>query len=717
MSTWRNQFIQAIWILLLVGCAGSQAVMTPPDSLQAEKPLGGSAQTHLWGYYEVYIDIESKEASIVPARTEMFTANIVQFLNNNPAGLTMEILSTPVTSTYVDIDLIVGIKHPFPSKPAYSGYDVRGVFVGYGDHQMAYNPELLCGIEGYNQTMLDDPENYDGGGPDGYTRWYNPSEFTVPGVFGYTLGIYASIGYAWSATLNPYKYFADGLGEHDDLWTFLETNSSAHGVFLAGSTNYRNYYIRFPVPHPNVKFGYSIIANWSGPAQHPSNAPEAVACSVEVTPDIYFEYYGCSGGDLILDVSLWDWDSEATAGVPMEDYQIWVESSVLSAPHQFTTSEMTPTGGGDHYSTYHVDITADTVYQYQYNYYWIIAECVDKDYGNPLGVPNAAGADHLAAFFKGDIWISPTGYDPPPWCWVETVTPMPACRWGKVAVEFDGSNSIDPPCYDGPLTFSWDFDGDWVFDEDPDDSFTGTSDHPVHEYTQDYSGDVWLKVVDQSYSDSYCSVSVQVDTTPPLLYSFDGTIDDGGMQVLDGSGWTFVDVSGCWDENGSQDTAYPASACTVLATPPINIPNDVSSVHLRMSHWGCVHSFTTYKDAGIMGYTLDDGSTYVWNRSDSVVFNYFEGTDFPLMYDDNLNAANFATCIPPVPVTGWQGECWSGYPNAHWGSIFSPVESDWTCDDLKGLNGVRFVFGFISDDGGSSIPGWSIRELDIYTIS
>ena len=141
--------------------------------------------------------------------------------------------------------------------------------------------------------------------PDGYTRWWNPSEFTTPGLFGYTKGSDATPNYVGTGTLNPYKYFADNLGVADDLWTFLQS-TSGHGVFSAGSSNARNYYLRFPTPSPAVKFNYAVVANWKGvlPANHPSNAPEAVGLSVTVTPDLYYASSSDKGGNLTLDLSV-----------------------------------------------------------------------------------------------------------------------------------------------------------------------------------------------------------------------------------------------------------------------------------------------------------------------------------------------------------------------------------------------------------------------------
>ena len=242
--------------------------------------------------------------------------------------------------------------------------------------------------------------------PDGYTRWFNPGEFDTPGLFGYTPGIFASSGYTGTATLCPYKYFADGLGATDDLWAFLNANSAQHGVFSSGSTNWRKYYMRFPLSGPGVEFGYAILANWESETVHPSNASEAVACSVTIKPDLHYVDSSDKGGSLILDFSLFDWDSPPVS-TPMTDYTVFIESTVLSSVHQLTTSEMTPVASGAHYCTYHVSIPANNLQGASGNEFWLIAQCANKDYTNFYGVPNGAGADKLTAFFRSDLFVGP----------------------------------------------------------------------------------------------------------------------------------------------------------------------------------------------------------------------------------------------------------------------------------------------------------------------
>lgn len=398
-------------VLVITGCnTGTNPVIPGKqnDNGFTSQSVSSSSQTHLWGYYDVYIDIPTKSVSAVLNRSAMFAANVVTFINSKPANLGFNIIETPTGADYVDVDIDVSITHPFPGLNQYDGYDVRGIFIGDGSAIMNYNNVLNYALLGSDQYMLNDPDSGDGGGPDGYTRWFNPTEFLNPGLFGYTPGKYATPKYNGLATLNPYKYFADGLGAKDDIWTWLNANANKRGIFTAGAKNTRNYYLRFP-NSKGVKYNYAIVANWEGETIHPSNALESVAVSVNVTPDLYYVNPTNKGGKLILDISVFNWSS-----VMMEQQQLFVESTVLTSTYKLTSGEMVPTGGTGQYSTYHVEIPADNIKGTQGNEFWIIAENPNANYKNNFGVTNGAGEDPLAAFFRFDLYVSPTPYCPNP---------------------------------------------------------------------------------------------------------------------------------------------------------------------------------------------------------------------------------------------------------------------------------------------------------------
>jgi hypothetical protein len=362
----------------------------------------------------------------------MYAAKVVTFLNAKVSNLKFKMNDQMNKGTYIDVDIDVTITHPFPGQTQYNGYDVRGILIGNGSVLLNW-PDIDGGSDLHgtvfsratdspDQIMWDyqgsDPlkDPYDGpvGMPDGFTRWWNPAEFTTPDFLGYTPGKFGNPGYLGTATLNPYKYYADHLNPQDYVTTYLQSWSDDHGVFSAGASNTRNYYLRFPIGagKAGVKFTYAVLANWEGtePQFHPANAPEAVACLTHVTPNVWYADSTANGGNLILDVSVFDWDSHTVSGVT-DDYRLIVESTVLSAPHPFSDPEMTPASGGDNYQTYHIEIPADNVTSTNGNEYWVIAECKGKDYTNVFGVTNLANTDNLTAFFLYDLAV---GTEPPP---------------------------------------------------------------------------------------------------------------------------------------------------------------------------------------------------------------------------------------------------------------------------------------------------------------
>jgi PKD repeat protein len=97
-------------------------------------------------------------------------------------------------------------------------------------------------------------------------------------------------------------------------------------------------------------------------------------------------------------------------------------------------------------------------------------------------------------------------YNHAPICDLQVVTPMP--HSGDGVVEFDASGSWDP---DGdPITYAWDFDGDGNYDEVPDDSYTGPPENPIHTYTDNFMGLVWLRVEDNKWHQAECTAFVMV---------------------------------------------------------------------------------------------------------------------------------------------------------------------------------------------------------------
>ena len=536
MRRWTSLAAAILSLLFGLSCSDdrSNAVVPGVSANQSSiKNAQNRSQTHLWGYYDVCVDIPAKTATAVANRSAMFTANVVNFINGKPAGLAFNIKGTPAGADYVDVDIDITLTHPFPGLTQYNGYDVRGVFMGDGSASMAHNPDLIYPQFGADQFMFADP--IDGvGGPDGYTRWFNCTEFSEGGMplLQYTKGKVATPGYSPTATLCPYKYFADALSADEDLWTWFNDpgNPNSTGVFGAGQADTRNYYLRFP-NSKGVKFGYAILANWKGtdPASHPANAPEAVAVSVVDQSDVYHISPTVKGGNLSFDVSLWDWDSTVNPAGVMEDYRIFVESTVLSNVYEASTSDMTPVGGEVHYSTYHIDIPADNVTGPDGNEYWVIAQCADEDYTNEFYIPNDAWDDPLAAFFRFGLSVSTEAVPPVAVAHAEP-NPQSQCD----GVSFDGKESYDP---DGGTIqkYEWDWNNDGTYEEEGSEVYHVWEDPGVY--------NVQLRVTDDEGLTDLLDkpLEITIESASGWAETWGGSIEDRAFAVItDGPGNVYV---------------------------------------------------------------------------------------------------------------------------------------------------------------------------------
>lgn len=676
-----------IFLLLVgVGCSSSNPIAPESNTdlaLDASQNTTRQSTEWLWGYYDVYLDIDAQEATIVPNRNAMFIANVIFFLNNQPATLAISFNGTNVGPGYVDVDLDVTITHPIPGQSKFDGYDVKGIFIGNGSGVMEHNTALTYAVPGIDQFMMDDPIDGDGGGPDGYTRWFNPVEFAEGGLFSYIPGNLATV-VDNPATINPYKLFTDGLTAHEDAWEY-QSSELNNNVFSSGAINARNYYIWFPVPDPGIKFAYAVSASWINGTTHPANAVESSVLTVTVTEDIYYSSPTVYGGDLILDFDVWNWD------IGLQPSGITVESSVLAAPYVFDSTDMIPVGGGDIWASYHVEIPADSVVTTTGNEFWLILNYPGFGYIHSLTPPGGAPEDPLQAFFRRDLYVynAPVGDDPI--CDLVVVTPMPFSG-DPAEIEFDASGSYDP---DGTnLTFHWDFNGNGTYDEDPADIYTGTPENPIHTYTSNYGGNVCLWIEDENAGEATCCepVDVTIPGSVTTLYLYDGMIDDGG--IVDGTWtdayWDYCPPINAWDEYECGN--YPDFLFSVCRTPYIDFPatGTFNTIHLEIWHWGNMpDDGFTYGDVGI---AWDDGGTDIqepnWNYERLTYIAGFDFNDSVGPYEDFIGT--FGSEATPE----WSHFDASAYADEHW-AIALTVEE----------------FG---ETSGGAYEGWNVRKLWVY---
>ncbi len=352
-------------VVIASGCAGNAP--TTPDIVPITDGAAKAVQTNNrsnWGYFEISIDTNTLEARVIPLRSAEFNANVTQFMQP-PVSPTSRITVSidagasdfPNGLFAVDVTLL----HPFPGLDQYSGFDVRGILMANESVISDQYPNLSW--SGIDEARLLNA--------DGWTRWWNWSEFTTYGsIFGYTEGALATPGFAPTATLNPYKYFADTLEAEDELVIDPETR----GFFsvLKGS-NTRRYMIQFTMngPSPLIVFAYAVDAGWDQPdssgAPHYeiddfsllANCQEPYLVRVEdAGSTAYWENSSTYGGDLIFDITVYDWQAvENPNGLPGEITAIWLESpSLIAAPIDILpTATASPNGPTS--SVYHVELT------------------------------------------------------------------------------------------------------------------------------------------------------------------------------------------------------------------------------------------------------------------------------------------------------------------------------------------------------------------------
>ena len=400
-------------IIGFLGCSGGGNVPTSPEIGQefTVKTIQHShTATACLGYYDIYYDIPNREFEAVFNRNASFTLNIVPFLNlmtSPPNGITFgTIIVHDDDPEYLGIDVEFQIHHPFPTLDQYKAYDLIGVVIGDGTDFMTYD-NLRVAQPGRDMTMKN---------ADGFTRWFNPSEFTTELIFGWAPGGFQNM--EGNAHLNPYKYYAQDLEPDGDLWEFLTGDSNNDGYFQTGIG--RMMELEFPMPPTGIglRFGYAVICCWEEQGVDPPGGytpyhrDEAIAASVSVTPDLYWNEIE-SGGDLIVDIDLYAWKAQPST--------VKIESSVLANVEEFDF-ETYALPGGENYSTWHIEQEADNLTSDEGNYLWLIAESEAYDYVNLEGVPAADAT--LAAFWRyelavagestcPDVYVTGVDFDPP----------------------------------------------------------------------------------------------------------------------------------------------------------------------------------------------------------------------------------------------------------------------------------------------------------------
>jgi len=305
-------------ILFLFAVTGCQSNPSTPDlDSRSENITTAPRSSHnLFGYYLIEVDTVSGGVNVMPLRSAEYHLNMTGVLNATMGvGVTMRPGESDFPNGLFVMDIT--LNHPFGAKPQLSGFDVKGIFVTPGS--LVVGPLVLADI---GETRLENA--------DGYTRWWNPTEFTSPGMFGYTSGSLTPYPQSsLTATINPYKYFADALYPTSSLATVADTlldDDQGRGVFTAGSSNTRRYSVRAKMnPGPQLVFGYAIDCSWDAPYPNPpdevpddfpieANQPEPWRIKLQESVNtLYYDPGSLTGGGALkISASVYDWQGNIT---------------------------------------------------------------------------------------------------------------------------------------------------------------------------------------------------------------------------------------------------------------------------------------------------------------------------------------------------------------------------------------------------------------------
>ncbi|MFH1675956.1 MAG: PKD domain-containing protein [bacterium] len=542
MSCKAKIIVLALVALAAIGCSSGGANPTMPD-LRDRAAINQSEKSNigLWGLWDVSLNPATQTVEIVPLREAEYTVDVTGFMQPPKAKTNlMKIAFGPGTDwPNGHIEAEVGFTHPFPGIGQYTGFDVRGVCIGDGSQSGLVDPDIV--YAGDNElTVLN---------ADGLTRWYNPSEFTKYNtLFGFTLGKLGIPSYDWTAILNSYKYYCDGLGKNDDLLDFFADPScpNPRGMFSAGNTNTRTFVLQFPIEggSPVYRFQYAVIASWTDPLVVPpvnipddfsisANCPEAYAISVSDQSDMYYIDPSTKGGTMKLLVRIFDHQGAVSStGIADE----------ISAVHIETPGGLITTGG---YATFDSSALAGSLIgQDSISATWLlnvadvdpyqsgefpvllaIESANPSNYDNGIpGFPYPEDAK-LAAYFETNVSVGADLQSEDPVAVAEIITGPPYCP--DDPIEFDASGSYDP---DGGsiVSYEWDFDGDGTYG-DPYNA--GTDENPIKIFTDFGTYEIDVLVTDDEGATDTLDVKLTLSiggatwVDDDAVAPFDGTFD------------------------------------------------------------------------------------------------------------------------------------------------------------------------------------------------
>lgn len=503
-------------LIALIGCSGGGQNPVQPG-IQVPDNNGQSADTdtardnrYLWGLSQFVCNIEEGTIEVSPLRVPEGHLNVIGFLETPYAQL-LTIASEPIFDTDNDtVNVDVAIQHPFPGLNEFSGFDVRCILISHGTVTGYSDPDLH--IPGEKCFRLRNA--------DGYTRWWNPTEFKFDGYQDGKLGSPHTF-FHFNATLNGYKMFANGLGADTPV---TDLNLDDRGVFGAGQKLVRHFDIKYHVyglDNALLIFNYAIDASYEFPditlndpdeydvpGDFPLEANSTEPWHIEISEvenSLYYNY-GFGGGSITYEVEVFDWQETASIGnvwcempglIPYTEGTL-IEDKITSAVFRIEVQDCTPEVNGP------VKVL-------------FVAESIDGE-----GYQGILPDTILAAYNMHETIVSDDVPNFPPVAVAQLVGSIDTIFIGQT-LSFDASESFD---IDGELSiYQWDFDGDGNFDEPGDDDYTGDSKNPTHAF--DVLGEIHVDLLVIDAEDAFDTLDEKIVITvenwpgnnPPVAYA------------------------------------------------------------------------------------------------------------------------------------------------------------------------------------------------------
>lgn len=310
-----------------------------------------------WGLYQATLDTVAETIDIIPLREANLHLNILRIMEPGGTYGWFQLASGFTWNTgMTELDFDMSLTNPLFDMDQFSAFDMKVIIITKG---------TLGGFSnsGFTMSSLSEMRLKNA---DGYTRWWNPTEFVGNNFMSYTDGAlgFKHADYNLTSTLNGYKYFADDLGKDDTLDMLVP---ATRGFFRAGSTNLRHFKFWLPTLPASLVFNYSIDVSWAPPVPDPpvnlpdDFPPEAnqaepwLVTATETLNELFYEPgSGDNGGQLVLDVNIYDWHSPlpvSEGGTIQGVFGEW--------PGLFTIAEATYVQDMGDYAVYELTLVPD----------------------------------------------------------------------------------------------------------------------------------------------------------------------------------------------------------------------------------------------------------------------------------------------------------------------------------------------------------------------